>query len=143
MTLDQRAPELRDRHAPSAVPPTVLVIEDAAAIGDLVDELLSDEGARVVRAGDARSGLGLASESRPDLILLDRHLPDGTGASVLRTLKQGEATRAIPVVMMSGSAQQLCSLVPAPDAQVAKPFDLDDLLVVVGRLVPFSEEPTR
>jgi hypothetical protein len=45
--------------------------------------------------------------------------------------------------MMSGSAQQLSSLVPAPDALVAKPFDLDDLLHVVGRLVPIAAGSAR
>ena len=135
MTLDTRPLSSPAR----AMPPTVLVIEDDIAIGDLVGELLSDEGAVVVRAGDARSGLGLANDSRPDLILLDHRLPDGSGASVLRSLKQAAATHAIPVVMMSGSAQQLASLVPAPDALVAKPFDLDDLLGVVGRLMPPAE----
>src|SRR3712207_1367515 len=134
MTLDTRPLSNPAR----AMPPTVLVIEDDVAIGDLVGELMSDEGAVVVRAEDARSGLGLALDSRPDLILLDQRLPDGTGASVLHALKQAEATRAIPVVMMTGSAQQLASLVPAPDALVAKPFDLDDLLGIVGRLMPVA-----
>ena len=143
MALDQRAPGLWDDGVSGIAPPTVLVIEDDAAIGDLVEELLADEGAVVVRAGDARSGLGLANDSRPDLILLDHRLPDRTGASVLRSLRQADATRAIPVVMMSGSAQQLASLVPAPDALVAKPFDLEELLGVVGRLVPLAERTER
>ena len=143
MTLDQAVPRMWDRRGTSAVPPTVLVIEDDAAIGDLVGELLSDEGAVVVRAEDARSGLGLANDGRPDLILLDHRLPDATGASVLHALRQVDATRGIPVVMMSGSAQQLSSLVPAPDALVAKPFDLDDLLHVVGRLVPSAAGSAR
>ncbi len=143
MTPEQPKRGMPDGGTTSLVPPTVLVIEDDVAIGDLVGELLSDEGAIVVRAGDGRSGLGLANDSRPDLILLDYRLPDGTGASVLQSLRQDEATRAIPVVMMSGSPRQLEALTPAPDALVAKPFDLDDLLCVVGRLVPLAEGPIR
>lgn len=143
MTLHERTPSSWGGNETGSVPPMVLVIEDDVAIGDLVGELLSDEGAIVVRAGDGRSGLGLANDSRPDLILLDHRLPDGTGASVLRSLKHADATRAIPVVMMSGSAQQLTTLVPAPDALVAKPFDLEDLLTVVGRLVPLTERTER
>ena len=71
MTMDQRLPSASGGGTEHVAPPTVLVIEDDVAIGDLVGELLSDEGAIVVRAGDARGGLGLANDSRPDLILLD------------------------------------------------------------------------
>src|SRR4028119_1587870 len=107
MTLDQAVPRIWGHGAMNTEHPTVLVIEDDVAIGDLVGELLSDEGAIVVRAEDARSGLGLAYDSRPDLILLDHRLPDATGASVLHALRQADATRAILVITMSGVAPRL------------------------------------
>lgn len=116
--------------------PTALVIEDDDAVGALLSDLLAGEGATVWRAEDVRGGLALARTGRPDVILLDHHLPDGTGASLLAALRGEEATRGIPVIMLSGSPQALAALTPTPNALVAKPFDVDDLLCEVGRFVP-------
>lgn len=116
--------------------PTALVIEDDAAISALLCDLLAEEGASVLQARDVSGGMDLARTRKPDLILLDQHLPDGTGACSLAALRREEATRGIPVIMLSGSPQALATLAPAPDALVAKPFDVDTLLCEVGRFVP-------
>ena len=118
--------------------PTALVIEDDAAVGGLLCDLLAAEGAAVLRAGGMRDGLALARTGKPDVILLDHHLPDGTGASLLATLRRDEATHAIPVIVLSGAPQALATMAPPPDGLVAKPFDLDDLLSEVGKFVPLG-----
>ncbi len=118
--------------------PTALVIEDDAAVGGLLNDLLVAEGAAVLRAGDARDGLALARTGKPDVILLDHHLPDGTGASLLATLRRDAATHGVPVIMLSGSPQALATMAPLPDGVVAKPFDLDELLSEVKRFVPLD-----
>ena len=116
--------------------PTALVIEDDAAVGTLLDDLLAAEGAAVLRAGDVRGGLALARTSAPDVILVDQHLPDGTGGSLLAALRRDAATRGIPVIMLSGSPRAVVAVAPPPDGLVATPFDVDDLLSEVGRFVP-------
>ncbi|MCC6178570.1 MAG: response regulator [Chloroflexi bacterium] len=122
-----------DRHAI----PLALVIEDDEAIGNLLDEVLSTEGASVVRAVDAESGLQLARERRPDVILLDHYLPGGTGQSLLERLRCEAETRRIPVIMLSAAPRDLAP-VPAPDALVTKPFDLSTLLSEIERFVPLT-----
>src|SRR5690606_36422661 len=80
---------------------TILVIDDSATIRELVDNLLSPAGYRVALAPTADDGLRLASEVRPDLILLDHQLPGVTGYDVCRRLAQSPELREIPVVVSS------------------------------------------
>ena len=73
----------------------------------------------------------LALETRPDLILLDLHLPDMSGEEVLRRLRAEQSTHAIPVVIVSadassGQSRRLMSL--GADGYLTKPLDLVDLL---------------
>jgi CheY-like chemotaxis protein len=81
-----------------------------------------------------RLGLDLAREYRPDLILLDLHLPDLPGSEVLRLLRQDARTRDIPVVVLSAEAHagQMQRLI-AEGARdyLTKPFDLGKLLAVL------------
>ena len=85
-----------------------------------------------------RVGLDLARDHRPDLILLDRHLPDVPGDEVLRLLREDPRTRDIPVVIVSadaspGQAQRL--LDAGARAYLTKPLDIQKLLAVVDESV--------
>ena len=80
---------------------TILVIDDSATIRKLVDTHLSPCGYQVVLAPNAEDGLELASEIRPDLILLDHQLPGTTGFEVASKLEASDDLRAIPVVISS------------------------------------------
>ena len=94
--------------APSStppVPPTVLHIEDNEANRLLVEMLVARRpGVRLFTAGRGKEGLAMAKEHRPDLILLDLHLPDTTGEDVLQALRADEESRDTPVVMVSADA---------------------------------------
>ncbi|MBM3221758.1 MAG: response regulator transcription factor [Candidatus Rokubacteria bacterium] len=70
-----------------------------------------------------------------DAIILDRRLPDGDGAEVCRTLKADAGTRALPVIVISGRAED--SSVGA-DAYFIKPVIPGDLLAVLDRLIARS-----
>jgi CheY-like chemotaxis protein len=86
-------------------PRRLFYIEDTVANANLVEEILrSRPDVRVLPAGMGRLGLELAAEHRPDLILLDLHLPDIGGEEVLARLHQDERTREIPVVILSADA---------------------------------------
>lgn len=83
----------------------VLYIEDNPVNTLLVEQFLSRwSGLQVYAAVDGATGLQRAAELRPDLILLDMHLPDMNGVEVLRRLRQGAATRDMRVVAVSASA---------------------------------------
>jgi CheY-like chemotaxis protein len=83
-----------------------------------------------------RDGIRAASDDQPALILLDNRLPDTSGEQVLRQLAATPATAAIPVVILSGDSNPATvnELLAAGAADfLAKPFDIHQLLAIVGR----------
>jgi CheY-like chemotaxis protein len=79
-------------------------------------------------------GLDMASEHRPDLILLDLHLPDMTGNEVLRRLRENPGTATIPVVVLTADANPLHVeklLEAGAQAYLTKPLDVMQLLNVL------------
>jgi PAS domain S-box-containing protein len=114
---------------------TILYIEDNLANLTLVETILSLEPAiTLIPALQGQLGHELACEHRPDLILLDLHLPDIPGTEVLRRLQENPATRDIPVVVISadathGSIEKL--LRSGARAYLTKPLDVDQFLETV------------
>jgi signal transduction histidine kinase/CheY-like chemotaxis protein len=85
----------------------LLYIEDTVANVRLVEEILgSRPSVKVLPAGMGQLGLDLAVEHRPDLVLLDLHLPDISGEQVLKGLRSDERTRDIPVAVLSADATE-------------------------------------
>ena len=92
-------------------------------------------------ATTGRDGIKAAIDDQPDLILLDNRLPDTNGEQVLRELAATPATAAIPVVILSGDSGQVTvkELLTAGAADfLAKPFDLNQLLAIIGRYLGLS-----
>jgi CheY-like chemotaxis protein len=115
---------------------TLLYIEDNLSSLKLIEALIERiGGARVITAMQGKLGLELARRRRPDLVLLDLHLPDIDGAEVLERLRGDPATREIPVVIVSadateGQAERL--LAAGAAAYITKPIDVPRLLEVLG-----------
>lgn len=127
--------------APSGEPAGVLLyVEDNPVNLLLVEQMLMRWPAvRMVKADDGRTGLDLARTLRPDVVLLDMHLPDFDGPEVLRRLRADPATSALVVVALSASA--MADEVSAARAAGAndywtKPFDVDQMLRDLRRLLP-------
>jgi PAS domain S-box-containing protein len=131
VTADEPAPAAESNGVRPLSGRTVLYIEDNLANLDLVRELLGDAGARLLTARDGRSGFGVARQQRPDLILLDLHLPDLSGEQILAALSQDTALREIPVIAVSANAERdrmrdvfNCGVA----AYMTKPFDTTSLV---------------
>src|SRR5262245_65933818 len=77
---------------------TILVIDDDPIVLTTVAELLIAHGHRVLNAAKGREGIELARSERPDLILVDYHMPEMDGLAVVAELKSDTQTRTIPVV---------------------------------------------
>lgn len=107
----------------------VLVVEDDAAISDLLATVIESEGYQTVPAFDGEAALALARSQCPDLITLDLALPKKDGHDVLRALETDEHTKCIPVIVVSAYTNRL---LPEDFHHVAyvvnKPFDIEDLL---------------
>jgi PAS domain S-box-containing protein len=114
----------------------VLHIEDNLANLELVEQIVSRAGPVELRAAMYGSlGLELAREHRPDLILLDLHLPDMGGIEVLEQLRHDPELAHVPVVVVSADAtpSQMRRLrAQGVLAYLTKPIDVGELLQVVG-----------
>ena len=79
----------------------ILFIEDESALQEAVGEFLRQKGYNVLKAMDGETGTRLAESEIPDLILLDLVLPKKEGFEVLKTLKDGDKTKDIPVIVLT------------------------------------------
>jgi CheY-like chemotaxis protein len=112
----------------------VLILEDHASIGGLIAGLVRQEGYRAVRAWDPQEALRLARGRTPDLVLLDLSLTYPDGLEVLHAVRDSEATRRAPIVVVAANNLALSEDDAAlVDALVAKPFDIDVMLNAVRR----------
>ncbi|MCH7828791.1 response regulator [Patescibacteria group bacterium] len=84
----------------------ILIIEDDRFLKELITQKVRQAGYEVVGAMDGEEGLTLAGEELPNLILLDLILPTMDGFEVLRKLKEQEATKNIPVIILSNLGQK-------------------------------------
>jgi CheY-like chemotaxis protein len=114
----------------------ILLIEDNADGAQSLADILELHGHRVRVARDGRSGITLAQELQPDVILCDIGLPDIDGYEVARTLRRDGPIRGKRLVALTGYAQpedRQRSRDAGFDAHIAKPPDLDDLLAALAK----------
>lgn len=114
--------------------PRVLLIEDADDIVELVSNIFEDEGFAYSVATDGEAGLAVAYSWAPDLILLDLSLPKLSGWDVIQRLRAGGLRT--PVIALTahairGDRERALSL--GCDDYLSKPFELDQLLGVMGK----------
>lgn len=83
---------------------TVLTIDDCPSMLSLVSLILQPEGLKVITASDWRTGLTLAFETRPDLVLLDVEMPGQDGLEMCRRLKSDPRTSEIPVIFLTAAS---------------------------------------
>jgi CheY-like chemotaxis protein len=116
-------------------PRIILIVEDDASIRATLADFLGGEGDLVDEAADGIEGLACVAARRPDLIILDLNMPGMGGRPFLARLRAADATRGIPVLLMTG-ASLAGDPVPGADAVLSKPFSLEALVAAVGRLAP-------
>lgn len=107
----------------------VVLIEDEARIASFVKSGLEAEGFLVEHAGDGASGLELALETAPDLVILDLILPRVPGEEVLRRLRA--AGRQVPVIVLTAKdaiPDRVANLNAGADDYLVKPFSFTELL---------------
>ena len=113
----------------------ILIIEDNAANMKLAVFLLQNAGYSVLSAPDAETGLTLAREEHPDLILMDIQLPGMDGLAATGILKRDDATRAIPVIALTALAMkgdEARIRAAGCAAYIAKPMGYREMLATVA-----------
>ena len=104
---------------------TIAVIEDNVITGDMISDILSEEGFQVIRAYSGTEALYLLKHKRPDLILLDLILPGLNGEGVLEHIK------GIPVIILSSMTEvesKIHLLNEGACDYITKPFDQKELI---------------
>jgi CheY-like chemotaxis protein len=128
---------------------TILYIEDNLANVKLIEHVFAARGnVDIVPAMQGRLGLDLARRDQPAIVLLDLHLPDIDGRTVLQELRADPATATLPVIVISADAtdrQVERLLADGASAYVTKPIDVAEFLRVVDEFLPTESvsEPNR
>jgi len=121
----------------------VLVIEDDELNRKLVKEILRMGNYRTIEAIDAETGIQLARQHKPDLILMDIHLPKMDGLSATRIIKGDKDLKQIPIVAVTALAmpEDLDKVLEAGcDDYVTKPFRFQNLLTTIDQLLDSSDK---
>lgn len=119
---------------------TILICEDDDNLRQLIRVVIGS-GYRIVEAGDGDEALALASEHRPDLIVLDLMMPRMSGLDVLRSLRSDVSVDGTHIVVMSAwPDSQEAALEAGADKFLQKPFEPDDLTAIVESLLGGSDE---
>lgn len=121
--------------------PTVLVVEDHPLNMKLAADLLELNGFQVIKATDGESALQMLQSARPDLILLDLHLPGMDGLQVFQKIKADPRLARIPVIALTASAmreeEERIRSVGFTD-YIAKPIETKRFIATVRAHLPTS-----
>jgi CheY-like chemotaxis protein len=116
----------------------ILLVEDNVAIRNMLSRRLQKKNFEVIVACDGAAACELAGAERPDLILLDMHLPVLDGWEAAQRLKTADATRAIPIIALTADAMvgdREKALQAGCDDYETKPIDLPRLLEKIEHLL--------
>ncbi|MDP3186705.1 MAG: response regulator [Anaerolineales bacterium] len=120
-------------------PKCVLCIEDEAEMIDLIRLILGRRGFEVKGANGGLEGLEMIRKEKPDLVLLDLMMPDMDGWEVYQQMKADEATRDIPVIVVTAKAQSIDKVlglhIAKVDDYIAKPFSPQELLASIDNVL--------
>lgn len=120
----------------------ILAVDDEPGILKLFNQILSDDGFRVVSARDGNEALSAAEEYRPDIILLDLTLPDMDGLEVMRRLRERVNVPIIMVTARGTDNDKVTGLELGADDYLAKPFNPQELTARVQAVLRRSHGAT-
>jgi two-component system cell cycle response regulator DivK len=121
---------------------TILYIEDNEYNRKIVRQLLVRTSYRLVEAVDGETGVALAQQQLPQLILMDVQLPKMSGLDATRILKADPRTSHIPIIVITSfalSGDKEKAATAGADNYLAKPYSPRELLALVRQYLPESE----
>jgi len=118
---------------------TILYIEDNEYNRKIVRQLLARTSYRLVEANDGESGVAMAQQEIPELILMDVQLPKMSGLDATRALKSDPRTSHIPIIVITSfalSGDREKAAIAGADNYLAKPYSPRELLALVRQYLP-------
>jgi CheY-like chemotaxis protein len=114
---------------------TILLIDDDPYLCSDLADILNIEGYAVLKASSGREGLArLQDAGRVDVIVCDYHMPEMNGEEVLRAVREGPDTAAIPFIMISAAVPPPVISPPVAHHFLTKPLHLESLLALIQSL---------
>lgn len=116
----------------------ILIIDDEPELVKAIEVRLKANGYKTIFSYDGEGGIKKAFEEKPDLIILDIIMPKMNGFDVCQILKADERTSQIPILILTASQQRELEkkcLQAGANAALMKPFEADELLLIVEELV--------
>jgi len=118
--------------------PTILIVDDEPFNLEFLELVLKQQGYNIITANSGRKGRMLAEQEQPDLILLDISLPGMSGFDLLEQLRADEATRSLPVVMLTAHGREVekeKGMALGASDYITKPFSTRELVSRVQALL--------
>jgi DNA-binding response OmpR family regulator len=116
----------------------ILVVEDQAPTSELIKEVLLDEGCEIQAVDTLAKARASLQRALPDLMVLDRALPDGEGIDLLKDLRREERSARLPVLILTAQntvSDKVTGLREGADDYLAKPFNTEELVARVEALL--------
>jgi len=116
----------------------ILIVDDEENVLRVVGYALQTAGYDVVTADTGQEALVKVADAHPDLVILDRMLPDMSGSTVCTQLRAQSETSDLPILMLSARAQvadRISGLRVGADDYVTKPFEIDEIVTRVAGLL--------
>ena len=128
---------------------TILIVEDEAAIAELIEVTLKRSGHKTLRANSVEEAVQLIDQAIPDLALIDWMLPGLSGIDLIKRVRSNKRTQSIPVIMLTAKADEddkLTGLDKGADDYITKPFSPKELVArikaVLRRRTPHLTDDT-
>ena len=121
----------------------ILVIDDDAAINELIKINLQLFGYDVITAPDGIKGFALVKQEKPDLVILDVMMPEVDGFTVAQRIRKNEETKNIPILMLTALSElndKVKGFDIGVDDYLVKPFEMEELQVRVRALLKRSNQ---
>ena len=122
----------------------VLIIDDDFEIVAILTEILKHENHEVSSAGEPVEGMQMARKVKPDLIILDYHMPGNTGSHLFESLRRNNATKATPILFVSGEADPAQILAEVSDSAstrfLPKPVKLEEFRRTIREMLAWHKE---
>ena len=122
----------------------ILIVDDHEDTRLMLRTFLEMEHFVVLEAADGKTAFNTAVKQTPDLILMDLSLPFVDGLETTQQIRRHRLIGKVPIIFLSGrAAQRQAALAAGGDDFLVKPFDVDEMLEIVGRWIPTPVKALR